>query len=85
MTCSSVFQTLLLLAEDSELRSTIAAHIGMLDQLETVLHRSVTVSFASIMSVTLSGLSHCQYQLCHAVNVTSVRLVTVLTLSCMGN
>ena len=58
MTCSSVFQTLLLLAEDSELRSTIAAHIGMLDQLETVLHRSVTVSFASIMSVTLSGLSH---------------------------
>ena len=82
MTCSSVFQTLLLLAEDSELRPTIAAHIGMLDQLENVLHRSVTMSFISIMSVILSGLSHCQYQLCHAV---SVRLVTVLTLSSMGN
>ena len=55
MTSMLHLQTLLLLAENKELRPTIAAHIGMLDQLETILHRSVLLFGHACVLSLVSG------------------------------
>ncbi|KAK7100308.1 armadillo repeat-containing protein 1-like [Littorina saxatilis] len=49
-------ETLLLLGEEKELRPLIAAHIGMLDQLEMVLHRSQNGEEVKKLADQLYGL-----------------------------
>ncbi|XP_076441114.1 armadillo repeat-containing protein 1-like [Babylonia areolata] len=49
-------ETLLLLSEDKESRPTIAAHIGILEQLEVLLHRSEHEETVQTLADQLYGL-----------------------------